>query len=109
MLNRTCPECSKKTLKIPVLLSYFVCNECVSVFNKARFGSAVEYIAIVFFASIGWQLGERLWLYGVGPSLTAYAAFIMTLIFAGLGAYVVRRFYPLVLGGVKGKRSQENS
>ncbi len=109
MLNRVCPECSKKTLKIPLLLSYFVCNECVSVFNKARFGATLEFISVAFFATFGWQLGGWLWLYGANEFMSVYAGFGMVLVFSVFGAYIVRRFYPLVLGGVKGKRRQENS
>ncbi len=106
MLCRKCPECGKKTLKIPVVSSSYICRECVSVFGISSWFKAVAVFVEIFVFLLLLQVCFSL-LGNASISLVEFGLLLYILVpLAGaiIVALITKYFGALSLKGVKGVR-----
>jgi DNA-directed RNA polymerase subunit RPC12/RpoP len=94
MLRRKCPNCSKKTLKVPVLSNNYICSECVAIFHQPWWANMLEVV-------VASMLGTSAFFYLLfNFSWVGLAAVFLVLPL--LVDQLFRRFGPVKLGGVRG-------
>lgn len=94
MLKRKCPNCSKKSLRVPVLSNNYVCSECVSIFNQTWLANLIETI-------VASAIGTAAFFYLVFY-FSWIAVFVIFIVLPVLVDQVFRRLGPIKVGGVKG-------
>ena len=94
MLKRKCPNCSRKTLSVPVLSNNYVCSECVSIFHQPWWANLLE-------AMVASALGTAAFFYLLFY-FSWFGIFVVLVILPLLVDQLFRKFGPVKLGGVKG-------
>ena len=111
MLKRSCPECGKKTLSIPLLSTDYICRECTFIFYvpfvvKVILNLCVG-IASIFIAYTLIEIMDQ----GVISLVTfGFLKFLVLPFFATVIIKLVKMYFvPLQIGGVKGAVRRKNS
>jgi hypothetical protein len=101
MLNRICPECANKSLKVSLLGGEFVCHECVSRFKLKSWVVWLECF-------IGSLLGTAFFYLGLF-FLNLYLFIVLVVVSIIVVTTSVAYFGSLKLVGLKGLRRGSNS
>lgn len=101
MIKRACPECGKKSIRVPFISNTFVCRECISVFKVSGLVLALE--------SLFGSLVGTVSLYFIIFSSNWLIALILVLGFVAAVHFSFNRFGKLKLAGIKGFRRAKNS
>lgn len=104
MLKRKCPECGRRSIKVPLIDKNYTCYECVSRFDRDKlFVVFINVISLIVLAVV-LTLLLNLEKFFSGSLHYYLTVFFLPSLFTWLFIYIVTRFFvPLKLSGVKGK------